>query len=138
MDSQLKILSEQLLRYRELLALSYAQKDAIQKGDLAQVATLLSARQELIERARQIDPLSNAERTDSYDEDRATERRLMAEAAMLLEKLVSLDKENERLLEVKMAAGSGAYGAKPIDGRTAYPRGNGRKQGASGVLDTSK
>lgn len=135
---QLMILSEQLLRYRELLALSYAQKDAIQKGDLARVASLLDARQELIDKARLSEPPPDDAGEESADEDRATERRLMAEAAMLLEKLVSLDKENERLLEVKMATAGGGYGAKPTDGRTGYARAGARKQGASGVLDASK
>ncbi|MGE5560904.1 MAG: hypothetical protein ACM3XN_07665 [Chloroflexota bacterium] len=136
---QLMILSEQLLRYRELLALSYAQKDAIQKGDLARVASLLDARQELIDKARLSEPPPDDDAGEEpADEDRATERRLMAEAAMLLEKLVSLDKENERLLEVKMATAGGGYGAKPTDGRTGYARAGARRQGASGVLDASK
>lgn len=138
MDSQLEILSEQLIRYRELLALAYAQKDAIQKGDLAQFASLLSVREELIARARLTEGLLTEDHRDAPGEDRETHRRLMSEAASLLEKLVSLDKENERLLEVRMVSGNGARGTKANDQRTAYSRDSGRKQGASGILDRSK
>lgn len=129
MDERLQTLTEQVLRYRELLALAYAQKDAIQKGDLSEVGTLLAARQELIDRIRGVgetlaaaaaddvapDGTQDAASADAERRDAArdTERRLLAEAAMLLEKLLSLDKENERLLEVKLAQARGF-------GRTGY------------------
>lgn len=141
MDSQLMIRSEQLLRYRELLALSYAQKDAIKKGDLVQFASLLDVRQELIARARMAEEMLNREPINAPDDDPETQRRLMTEAAMLLEKLVSLDKENERLLEVRMATTNGLHGvhaAKTADGPAAYSRGNGPKRRAPGVVDTRK
>lgn len=134
MDERLQVLTEQILRYRELLALAYAQKDAIQKGDLSEVGSLLAARQELIDRIQEVgQTLAAADRPPGADADvvtdvapdtapdvalpddgaRETERRLLFEAAMLLEKLLSLDKENERLLEVKLAAARGF-------GRTGY------------------
>jgi len=128
MDERLQTLTEQVLRYRELLALAYAQKDVIQKGDLSEVGTLLAARQELIDRIREVgealaaaagdvapDGAQDAAPADADPQDgaRDTERRVLAEAAMLLEKLLSLDKENERLLEVKLAQARGF-------GRTGY------------------
>lgn len=138
MDPRLTILSEQLLRYRELLAMSYAQKDAIQKGDLQHFAALLTARQELIGRVREIADTLGGDWADLPDDDRDTLRRLMSEAAMLLEKLVSLDKENERLLEVKVTTAGTTEKATASDERAAYPRGSGRRQGASGLLDRTK
>lgn len=132
MDERLRTLTEQVLRYRELLALAYAQKDAIQRGDLSEVGALLEARQELIDRIRAVgealaaapdageeQAVAGAPRAATaadagwQDAARETERRLLAEVAMLLEKLLSLDKENERLLEVKLAQARGL-------GRTGY------------------
>lgn len=108
-----EILSDQIITYRELLALSYVQKEVIQNGELDRVPGMIGQRQTLIQQARdgeqtigQLLAARDADAQDrqfSDDEPDGLVRRLLSESAMLLEKLISLDKENERLLEMKTA-----------------------------------
>lgn len=99
MGSKVDSSYELLIRYRELLALSYEQKEAIQKGDFAKVASILAARDALIAGIRQVAEQAAAALPD--DDEQEMTHRLTTEIAMLLGKIVSLDRENERLLQVK-------------------------------------
>lgn len=115
MKQIVEALAEQIIAYRELLALAYAQKQAIQNTDLARVEALLATRQSIIQQAKLAEHVIGALLAEQGDALPATAtvgqatdgdalvRRLLRDSADLLGKLISMDKENERLLEVKSA-----------------------------------
>lgn len=103
MDDLAQRMSEELLRYRELLALSYDLKRAIEEGQIEKFLALIDHKQALIDGIRDTEEELGPARGHLVGEiGSELKKHLMSEAAAVLEKTISLDKETERLVEMKM------------------------------------